>query len=281
MYNGIKKISQVIDYIEQNITTEIDCAVLAKMMGLSVYEFRRIFAFIVGCPISEYIRKRRLSLAACEIMLNKDINILNLSEKYGYSTQSAFTKAFGEQHGVTPLGLVKNKSGLKLFTCPKFELNVSGTETVKMKITETDEILVQGYSALSPITDTCCCEEVWNSFYSSPAEKMLSASADNEYIYAVYRNCGGNVECTIGTPVKGACGDLPFTRVPSGCWACFTLNDTDDDYVNKIYSKIFYEWLNAAGVKRNESMPVTEVYPFDMSNDGFEWEIRIPIINER
>lgn len=51
-------------------------------MGLSVYEFRRIFSFIIGCPISEYIRKRRLSLAALEIMKNKHTDIMKLSEKY-------------------------------------------------------------------------------------------------------------------------------------------------------------------------------------------------------
>ena len=65
MYSGLQKIEEVIEYIEQNITVEIDCNELSRRMNLSVYEFRRIFSFIVGCPVSEYIRKRRLSLAAC------------------------------------------------------------------------------------------------------------------------------------------------------------------------------------------------------------------------
>lgn len=62
MYNGIQRIDDIIDDIENNITSDIDYEALASKMALSVYEFRRIFAFVVGCPLSEYIRKRRLSL---------------------------------------------------------------------------------------------------------------------------------------------------------------------------------------------------------------------------
>ena len=59
MYIGLQKIKDVIDYIEDNITADLDCKTLSLKMGLSVYEFRRIFSFVIGCPISEYIRKRR------------------------------------------------------------------------------------------------------------------------------------------------------------------------------------------------------------------------------
>ncbi|MBQ8551366.1 MAG: GyrI-like domain-containing protein [Clostridia bacterium] len=55
------------------------------------------------------------------------------------------------------------------------------------------------------------------------------------------------------------------------------MNTVDDDIVNETYSKILYEWLPSANLKRNENIPTIEVYPFDMSEDGFEWEIRIPI----
>ena len=61
MYNGIQRIDDIINDIENNITSDIDYEALASKMALSVYEFRRIFAFVVGTPISEYVRKRRLS----------------------------------------------------------------------------------------------------------------------------------------------------------------------------------------------------------------------------
>ena len=89
MYSGIEKIKEVLEYIEENITTKLDYSAMAASMNLSVYEFRRIFSFVVGCPVSEYIRKRKLSLAALEIMNTSKVDMLKISEKYGYSNQSA------------------------------------------------------------------------------------------------------------------------------------------------------------------------------------------------
>lgn len=133
MYIGLQKIKDVIDYIEDNITADLDCKTLSSKMGLSVYEFRRIFSFVIGCPISEYIRKRRLSLAALELIKDKPTDILTLAEKYGYSSQSAFTKAFGEYHGVAPTVLLKEKAEIKLFTVPRFEINISSGEYVDLR----------------------------------------------------------------------------------------------------------------------------------------------------
>ena len=86
-----------------------------------------------------------------------------------------------------------------------------------------------------------------------------------------YLNQGENVSCSIGE--KSDKGQ----EIPSSRWACFTLNTVDDNIVNEMYCKIIYEWLPSANLKRNKNIPTVEVYPFDMSEEDFEWEIRIPI----
>jgi len=267
MYNGIKKIEGVIDYIESNLTGEPDYEKMAKIMNLSVYEFRRIFSFVVGCPVSEYIRKRKLSLAAAEIISSDKPDISNISEKYGYSNQSAFTRAFKEQHGVAPSGCINDKQTINLFTRPTFLVSISGGENVPIKLVKTDAFYIKGFSGISPITDSCCCEDVWNLFYESGADKNLCT----DKLYVSYNNQGEKVSCCIGE--KSDDGQ----KIPESKWACFTLNTVDDDAVNEIYCKIIYEWLPSANLKRNENIPTVEVYPYDMSEEGFEWEIRIPI----
>ena len=267
MYNGIQKIEAVIDYIESGITSELDYNEMASKMNLSVYEFRRVFSFIVGCPISEYIRKRRLSLAATEIMTNDKVDILKISEKYGYSSQSAFTRAFCEQHGVSPSACMHAKTSIKLFTCPKFSVSISGREDVPLKIIKTESFFIDGFTGVSSITDSCCCEGVWKAFYESGADKKLCT----DKLYVSYQNRGNNVNCCIGKKSEEG------QKIPESKWACFAMNTVDDDIVNETYSKIMYEWLPSANLKRNENIPTVEVYPFDMSEDGFEWEIRIPI----
>lgn len=274
MYAGLQKINDVIDYIEKNITSELDCKVLASKMELSVYEFRRIFSFVVGCPIAEYIRKRRLSLAALEIIKNKQTNILTLSEKYGYSSQSAFSKAFSEHHGVSPTAISKEKVDINLFTVPKFELKINSCENITFSVHNMDGFFIQGFSDVSNIMDTCCCENVWSNFYKNGADKQLNS----EKIYVSYKNINDNdVLCTIGEKTAQVNGTQAFEEIPGTCWACFKLNTIDDDIVNGIYSKIICEWLPSANMIKDNSIPVVEVYPFDMSEDGFEWEICVPI----
>lgn len=273
MYIGLQKFKDVIDYIEDNINSDPDCRLLSSKMGLSVYEFRRIFSFIIGCPISEYIRKRRLSLAALELIGDTHTDILALSEKYGYSSQSAFTKAFSEFHGMAPTQLLKDKGRIKLFPVPKFEINISSGEAVDFSLKRSGRFYVRGFSEISAITDSCCCENVWNSFYESGADKRLQT----DRLFVSYKNNGENVLCTIGERAEEADGSLPFEEIPESLWACFRLNTTDDDRVNEIYSKILYDWLPSARLEKRNTVPVVEVYPFDMSEDGFEWEICVPV----
>ena len=267
MYNGIEKIKEVLEYIEENITTELDYSAMAASMNLSVYEFRRIFSFVVGCPVSEYTRKRKLSLAALEIMNSSKVDMSKISEKYGYSNQSAFTRAFCEQHGVSPTACLHGEE-VNLFTRPEFELSISGRENIPFRIVKAEAFYIRGYTAYSPITDSCCCEDVWNAFY----EKEIDQTFDTDKLYAAYYDEGDQVKCCIGAV------STEGQKIGESRWACFKMNTVDDDIVNEKYSKIIYEWLPSANMKRNNHLPVLEIYPFDMSEDGFEWEIRIPLL---
>ena len=144
MHNGIRKLEQIIDEIETRITENIDFSELSRKMGISLYEFRRIFSFVVGCPLSEYVRKRRLSLAACEISSDKGASLLKVSEKYGYSTEAAFSKAFRDQHGISPAVCQRGGAPIKLFTRPKFEFFLGGRSTVSLTVIEDGAFSIHG-----------------------------------------------------------------------------------------------------------------------------------------
>lgn len=273
MYNGIKLMEDVIDFIEENITSDIDSHLLSEKMSLSVYEFRRIFSFVVGVPLSEYVRQRRLSLAALEIRKNPLIDMLSLSEKYGYSTQSAFIKAFRECHGISPGAYAKSNSPIRLFTRPHLEFSISGGEGVELRFIEDSSFYIDGYVGFSSRTDTECCENVWGEFYSLGYDAKIEGGE----IYAAYFGERDGVRCHIGERRDSV--PLPKEEpVREGDWAVFTLCGTDDAYVNREYGKILYEYLPSANLKRDTERPIVEVFPRDMTEDFFSWEIRIPII---
>lgn len=101
-----KYMNQAMDYIEENLSGRIDYARAARFMNCSEWEFRRIFSFITQIPISEYVRRRRLSLAAADMQSGE--KIIDIAQRYGYESQSAFSRAFSQLHGVAP-SLVRKK----------------------------------------------------------------------------------------------------------------------------------------------------------------------------
>ncbi len=264
----------VIEEIEQNITSDIDIEALAKKMNMSVYEFRRIFTFVAKIPLGEYIRKRRLSLAAAE-MYRSDKGLTYFSSKYGYDSPSSFTRAFKEFHSVSPSEVLRGNSNFQLLTKISAKLIVTGCTDVSYSMTEEEAFTVSGMSCNSDISDSECCEGAWNAFYDWEGAKEIAQKQAE--IYAVYSGDKNSVRCLIG--MRG--GDYPDkTEIPKSLWACFKIKGTDDAAVNAFYNQILGQYLASGGVRKNEDLPNIEVFPVDMSTDDFEWEIRIPIKRE-
>ncbi len=98
---SIELIQRAICYMEEHIYETMDYTDIAKYVSMSSYNFHRMFSFIVGMSASEYIRNRRLTLAAIELQTT-DISVLDAAYKHGYETPESFSKAFCRFHGVTP-----------------------------------------------------------------------------------------------------------------------------------------------------------------------------------
>lgn len=94
-------IKESIEYIEDNLDNKIELKELADKAFLSKYHFHRVFHSVVGEPVAEYIRKRRLKEAASEL-ITTDNKIVDIALKYQFSSQEAFTKAFKRIYGVPP-----------------------------------------------------------------------------------------------------------------------------------------------------------------------------------
>lgn len=105
----IELLNSAINYIEAHITEEPDYDQLAKIACCSTYHFQRMFAYMAGVPLSEYIRRRKMSLAAVDLQ-GSDEKIVDLALKYGYASPTAFNRAFQSIHGIAPSALKKAES---------------------------------------------------------------------------------------------------------------------------------------------------------------------------
>ena len=118
----IQHLNKAIDYIEENLDGTISNQKIAKIAGCSVYNFQRVFSYITDKSLSEYIRSRRLTLAAFDI-LNTSDRIIDIGVKYGYESQDSFTRAFKSFHGILP-SKVRNET-VRLKSCPKLSVQIT------------------------------------------------------------------------------------------------------------------------------------------------------------
>ena len=89
-------LNQTIAYIENHLTGEIDYEALAKLACCSAYHYQRMFAYMAGMPLSEYIRRRRMSRAAVDLQAGE--KVIDVSLRYGYQSPTAFNRAFQSVH---------------------------------------------------------------------------------------------------------------------------------------------------------------------------------------
>ncbi|PAD81050.1 AraC family transcriptional regulator, partial [Niallia circulans] len=146
----LKNMNDAMGYIEENLTNEIDFKIVARIAHCSEYHFKRMFSFLAGITLSEYIRRRRLSLAAFELT-NSILKIIDIAVKYGYNSPDSFTRAFQNFHGVTPSEARNNGQQLKAFPPMTFQLSIRGGNEMNYRIEQKKAFNIVGMMKRVPI----------------------------------------------------------------------------------------------------------------------------------
>ena len=142
--NWITGMQKAIDYIEANLTEEIDYEKVAAESFSSSYHFQRVFSILCGYTLGEYIRLRRLSLAGAELANGKE-KVIDVALKYGYDSPDSFAKAFQKFHGITPSQARADGSMLKSFSRLSIKISLEGGSTMNYRIEEKDGMILTGY----------------------------------------------------------------------------------------------------------------------------------------
>ena len=139
----LKQLSQVIDYIENNLDGVISYDEAAKIACCSTYYFQRIFSYITGITLSEYIRRRRMTKAAFELETTNK-KVMNIGLKYGYKSPTAFNRAFQSVHGVSPTAARTQGTLLNAYLPISFSISVTGGENMSYRIETKEAIRIVG-----------------------------------------------------------------------------------------------------------------------------------------
>ncbi|MCC5895265.1 MAG: AraC family transcriptional regulator [Alkalibacterium sp.] len=249
--NDLYHMNLAMQYIEDHLSEEIDYKKLAQIAMTSEMYFKRLFSFLSGMPLSEYIRNRRLTQAAFELKTS-EIKVIDLALKYGYTSPDAFTKAFNQLHGVTPSSSRDLQSNIKSYPMLTFRLDIQGGNPMNYKLIEKEPFTVAGYGAEVVVNSECESQDI-NSFLNSLTEehyaklneisngqfdkKILYVSSDYEE-----KNNTSVQDFYVGVTVDQVPEDLKCLTIPKQTWAVFTISGEWEE-VNDTWTRIYTEWF--------------------------------------
>lgn len=279
----IERLNQTINYIEEHLTEDIEYEHLARIACCSTYHFQRMFGYMAGLSLSEYIRRRRMSLAAVDLQ-DKTQKIIDVAQKYGYSSPTAFNRAFQSVHNVAPSMLRKNGVPVKSYPPISFRITVKGVEEMNYRIEKKDAFRVVGVS--QPLA-----KEVEENFKVVPG-KWQQAMADGT-IEKLAGIMDGEPKGLLGmsicfdeedwkyliavsssAPLSGA---FEAYEVPAYTWAIFTGGGSGKS-IQELEQRIVTEWLPTSGYEYANG-PDIEVY-FNPDPQNTQYEVWIPVVKK-
>ena len=141
--NTLEKLNAALRYIEENLDGRINYREVARRAHCSEYHFKRVFSFLAGIPLSEHVRRRRMTLAATDLREGK-LRVLDVAVKYGYESADSFSRTFAAIHGVPP-GEVRRGSETTAYYAPMtFTLQIQGGNTMEYRIEEKNDFSIVG-----------------------------------------------------------------------------------------------------------------------------------------
>lgn len=268
--------NRAMDYIEENLQEKTDYEKIALIACCSVYHFQRMFTFMTDLTLSAYIRRRKMTLAAFEL-LNSDTKIIDLALKYGYESPEAFTRAFRSLHGVTPSAARSDGATVKAFPRITFQITVKGVSAMDYKIIEKEAFQVYGIENIVDSEDGRDLKEIpeiWLQQMKNGEYKKLTDSAGCPTVVnaiCCYRNMPGTkypyMLCVMKTPLSNAKGYM-IVDVPKSTWAVFQNEPHDISETSKkleeLTNRIYKEWLPTAEYE------MVSDYTFEMYYSDFQ-----------
>lgn len=285
--NMLAQFNKAMEYIEINLMCHIELNQVSRLAGCSEYHFRRMFSFLAGMPLGEYIRRRRLSVAGV-LLQTKPVKVIDLALQLGYESPEAFGKAFQAMHGVTPSQARKDNIGLKILPPMTFQLTIRGGIEMNYRIVEKNEFYIVGFKkritmqfkGINPQMDALI-EKLTPKMIAElkglcdvAPKGILNVSANFQE-----RNIeGAELDQYIGvatsSPVSNVYDSL---HVEASTWAVFSVVGAFPDAVQETWAKIYAEWFPASGYELNGGPELLWNEHPDTSRPDYKSEIWIPV----
>jgi len=251
----ISALNRLVDLVEENLTDDFDLARVARKLGTTEHHLRRMFSSLAGMPLSEYVRRRRMTVAAAEVVRG-DGDLLGIAVRHGYGSAEAFGRAFRAVHGAGP-GEVRRDGG-PLRTQPqlRFRLTVEGSTSMDVRIADHPAFRLAGHAARVPLIHQGINPQIQQHIAALPQEEhvRLKTLGDTEPagLLAVSddldpdRAEGSTLTYLHGVAVSPEASipdDLDTIEVPAGRWAVFRATGPHPQTLQDTWAATATEWF--------------------------------------
>ncbi|MFC6334502.1 GyrI-like domain-containing protein [Paenibacillus septentrionalis] len=283
--NMLSQFNEAMDFIEQHLMDELDMNQLSRIAGCSDYHFRRMFSTLSGMPLSEYIRRRKLSAAA--ELLQAGGKVIDVAMQLGYDSPEAFSKAFLLLHGILPSQAKKSNTMLKAIPPMFFQLTIQGGVAMNYRIVEKEAFRIIGFKKritlqfegvnhqLDDLVQKLTPEVIaeLKSLSNMEPAGILNVSAN----FTDRTNEGTELDQYIGIATNAANLSYDALQVPASSWAVFEVVGEFPKAVQDTWASIYAQWFPSSGYELTGGPEMLWNEGPDTSKPDFRSEIWIPV----
>jgi len=280
----IGRLNSAINYIEEHLEDEINYEQVAKIACCSTFHFQRMFSYMANVPLAEYIRRRRMTMAAVDLQKSNE-KVIDIASKYGYNSPTAFNRAFQSIHGITPSEAKIKGALVKAFPPISFKIMIKGDVEMNYKIEQKDSFRIVGVaqSLHKEIEKNFeLVPQMWQKAVENGiVEKLVSMMNSEPMGVLGVSACNEEEEWKYYIAVASDRAiDKEFEEyiVPESTWAIFYGEGPMPHSIQELEKRIVTEWLPTSGYEYANA-PDIEVY-LSPDPQNAKFEVWIPVVKK-
>ncbi|MDC2956777.1 AraC family transcriptional regulator [Streptomyces gilvifuscus] len=286
----LERLNQAMEHIELHLDQDIEVAELARIAATSEYHLRRMFSALAGMPLSEYIRRRRLTLAGADVLAARE-TLLEIAVRYGYGSGEAFARAFRAMHGIGPGEARRTGAALASQSRMAFRLTIEGSSSMRYRIVTKADFSVVGFKKRVPLVHAGPNQAIIDfvrGIDPQTVERLKKLSDQEPHgIVAVCddldpsRAEGTELDYYHGVITSAdAPEDTVALAVPAGTWAVFTTSGPAPQAIQEMWRDVFTEWFPSNSYRSRSGPEIlrTRLSPETGEADAELW---LPVESER
>lgn len=286
--DSLTNMNNAMVYIEEHLTEDMDYSKISKIALCSEYHFKRMFSFLSGISLSEYIRRRRLTLAALDLK-DKNLRIIDVAVKYGYTSADSFSRAFHSIHGILPSEARNENTQLKAYPRMTFQLSIKGGCGMNYRIVEKEPFRLVGFKKRVPIIFEGVNPEIakMTEYLTPEIIKQLKAISNVEPMGIISASTNfseermeekGELDHYIGVAtLSKEISDFDVLEIDAGIWAVFESIGSFPETLQNVWGRIYSEWFPSSGYEAAPGPEILWNEGSDTDNPQYRSEIWIPV----